>query len=228
MNKKPIAIILGAGGGLGQTLCQQFHESGYLVVGINRTMTQVDNANFELHQANLSDTAETKVVLQNILENFGTPDVVIHNTAQLVIKPFLHTSSDEFNATWQSMNFSFFSAMQTLLPPMVKAGKGTVIVSGATASIRGGAKFAAFASAKFALRGLTQSLAREFQSQGIHIVHVLLDGIIDTPKSRALHSLDPEKMMMPKDIAAQYLALVEQPSSIWTHELDLRPSSESF
>jgi len=111
---------------------------------------------------------------------------------------------------------------------MVKEGQGTIIASGATASIKGGARFSAFAPAKFALRGLIQSIAREYQSQGIHAVHVLLDGIVDTEQSRALHSMDPANMMSPHDIAQLYLTLTEQPSSVWTHELDVRPQSENF
>jgi NAD(P)-dependent dehydrogenase (short-subunit alcohol dehydrogenase family) len=111
---------------------------------------------------------------------------------------------------------------------MVDAGGGTFIVSGATASLRGGAKFSAFASAKFALRGLTQSLAREFQPAGIHVCHVILDGIIDTPRSRDLHGIDPKKMMKPTEIAETYWHLAHQPKSTWTHELDLRPASEGF
>ena len=117
---------------------------------------------------------------------------------------------------------------QSTLAPMVDANGGTFIVSGATASLRGGAKFAAFASAKFALRGLTQSLAREYQPQGVHVCHTILDGIIDTERSRDLHSLDPAKMMKPDDIADAYWQLAHQPRSTWTHELDLRPASEGF
>jgi NAD(P)-dependent dehydrogenase (short-subunit alcohol dehydrogenase family) len=111
---------------------------------------------------------------------------------------------------------------------MVRAGGGTFIVSGATASLRSGAKFSAFASAKFALRGLTQSLAREFQPVGVHVCHAILDGIIDTARSRNLHNLDPAKMMKPEDIAEAYWQLAHQPQSTWTHELDLRPAFEGF
>ncbi|WP_255509682.1 SDR family NAD(P)-dependent oxidoreductase [Oceaniovalibus sp. ACAM 378] len=90
------------------------------------------------------------------------------------------------------------------------------------------AKFSAFASAKFALRGLTQSLAREFHPAGVHVCHTILDGIIDTARSRDLHNLDPTKMMKPDDIAQIYWELAHQTRSTWTHELDLRPASEGF
>ncbi len=111
---------------------------------------------------------------------------------------------------------------------MAQSGGGVLIVSGATASLRGGVRFSAFASAKFALRGLTQSLAREYQPAGVHVAHVILDGIIDTARSRALHSLDPAKMMQPDDIANAYWQIATQPKSTWTHEIDLRPATEGF
>ena len=111
---------------------------------------------------------------------------------------------------------------------MVRAGGGAFLVSGATASLRGGARFSAFSSSKFALRGFTQSLAREFQTAGIHVAHFILDGIIDTPRSRDLHTLDPAKMMKKNDIAEVYWQTAHQPNSTWAHEIDLRPQSESF
>jgi NAD(P)-dependent dehydrogenase (short-subunit alcohol dehydrogenase family) len=226
MNQKPLAIVLGAGVGLGESLCKKFQSEGYEVVGLNRTVHSDSLVN--VIEVDLFDTESVNVVLDAIQSQFGTPEVVIHNTAQLTIKPFLETSIEEYEQAWKSMSQSLFVVMQNLLPNMQAAGKGSVIVSGATASLRGSAKFAAFASAKFALRGLTQSLAREFQTHGIHVAHVLLDGIIDTDRSRDLHSLDPSRMIKPDDIAAQYLALIQQPASAWTHELDLRPSCESF
>lgn len=126
------------------------------------------------------------------------------------------------------MVVSAFNVMSAVLPLMVEKGRGSIIGSGATASLKGGAKFSAFASAKFALRGLTQSLARELQPKGVHFAHVILDGILDTPRSRVLHDLDPERMMETMDVANAYLQLAQQRPSTWTHELDLRPSSEVF
>ena len=227
MNKKPIALILGAGPGLGESLCEKFSDAGYLLVTVNRSYKS-DNDLIENHIADLGGAQTTKKVLSDIVKKHGAPEVVIHNTAQLVIKPFLETSEYEFEQCWSSMSKSLFNSMQVLLPSMLAAGKGCVLVSGATASIRGGNKFSAFTSAKFALRGLTQSLAREYQNQGIHVTHILLDGIIDTAHSRKIHSLSPNNMLKPNDVAEQYLNIVNQPKSVWTHELDLRPSSENF
>ena len=111
---------------------------------------------------------------------------------------------------------------------MAKAGGGSFIVSGATASLRGGKHFSAFASAKAGLRALTQSLAKEYGAQGIHVAHIILDGILNTQRSRSLHGLPEEKMMQLDDVANAYLTLANQAPSTWTFEADLRPMGEDF
>ena len=224
--QKPLAIVAGAGAGLGQSVLSRFEQGGYAVVGIGRT-APTDPVG-EFHTLDLSDESAVQTQLAQIIDTHGVPSVVVHNTAELVIAPFGETTLDDFSRTWTSMVQTAFLLGQATLGAMAKEGRGTFIVSGATASLRGGAKFAAFASAKFALRGLTQSMAREFQSQGVHVCHAILDGIIDTDRSRNLHSLDPAKMMKPNDIAEAYWQLAHQPKSTWTHELDLRPASEGF
>ena len=224
--QKPLAIVAGAGAGLGQSVLSRFEQGGYAVVGIGRT-APTDPVG-EFHTLDLSDESAVKTQIAQIIDTHGVPSVVVHNTAELVIAPFGETTLDDFSRTWTSMVQTAFLLGQATLGAMANEGRGTFIVSGATASLRGGAKFAAFASAKFALRGLTQSMAREFQPQGVHVCHTILDGIIDTDRSRDLHSLDPAKMMKPNDIAEAYWQLAHQPKSTWTHELDLRPSSEGF
>lgn len=117
-----------------------------------------------------------------------------------------------------------FRVSQVVLPAMVAAGGGAMIFSGATASLRGGAEFAAFASAKFALRGLVQSLARAYQPQGVHVVHTILDGVLGSSAG----STQYPPRLEPADIAKGYWLLVQQPRGAWTHELDLRCSDEPF
>lgn len=224
--QKPLVIVAGAGAGLGQALLSRFANGGFHPVGLGRT--RPDQTIGDFHIVDLSDAAAVPEILGRIIAENGPPRVVIHNTAELVIAPFLETTLIDFEATWTAMVQTAVLLGQSTLQPMVRAGGGTFITSGATASLRGGAKFAAFASAKFALRGLTQSLAREFQPAGVHVAHVILDGIIDTARSRDLHSMDPAKMMKPVEIAEVYWQLAHQPRSAWTHELDLRPATEGF
>ena len=228
ISKKPLAIIVGAGEGLGKSLAVVLANNGYQVVGLNRSQVTCDVGNITMIQLDASAKSTVENVILDVIKRYGVPEVLIHNTAQLLIKPFLQTSLDDFELVWKSMVLSAFNVFHAVLPGMMKQGKGTILVSGATASLRAGANFSAFASAKFALRGLTQSVAREYQKQGIHIAHVVLDGILDTPNSRTLHSLDPDDMMSTDEVAEAYLQLIQQKPSAWTHELDLRPKNETF
>ncbi|MEM6621875.1 MAG: SDR family NAD(P)-dependent oxidoreductase [Pseudomonadota bacterium] len=225
-DRPPLVIVAGAGEGLGQALLARFQAGGFTPVGLGRSTPQAPIGAF--HALDLSDAAAVPAAIAAIIADHGAPRVVIHNAAELVIRPFVDAHLSDYQSTWASMVQSAILLAQATMQPMVRAGGGAFIVSGATASLRGGARFSAFASAKFALRGFTQSLAREFQPAGVHVSHVILDGIIDTARSRALHGLDPTKMMRPEDIAEAYWQLAHQPKSTWTHELDLRPASEGF
>lgn len=226
-DSKPLAIVAGAGPGLGKAICQQFIDAGYQVVGITRTIHDQLPEEVELIQADLSDPQQVVDAFAKI-DTFGIPDVLIHNPSAYLHQPFLETAPDQFAAVWQSTTLSAALLSQQAINRMLRNGRGTILLSGATASIKAGAQHAAFASAKFALRGLAQSMAREFQNQGVHIVHVILDGIILSQKSKQRTGMDEALMMKPEDIAETYLALVNQPRTTWTQELDLRPLSETF
>ncbi|MDF1719887.1 MAG: SDR family NAD(P)-dependent oxidoreductase [Minwuia sp.] len=225
---KGLVIIAGAGQGLGRHLLARFQAGGYTAVGLVRTMPEQPSPGVTLNHLDLSDADRTAASLADLISRHGVPKVVVHNAAELVISPFADLSGAQMEGVWRNTVLSAFNLAQGTVTAMARAGSGVFLVSGATASIRGGARFAAFASAKFALRGMTQSLAREYQPQGVHVAHVLLDGIIDTPRSRDLHDLDPARMMKPDEIADAYWGLAHQPRSTWTHELDLRPVTEGF
>ena len=164
--------------------------------------------------------------------------MLVHNPQLLTIKPFEQTTIDEFEQTWRVTCLGAVTATQAVIPHMAARRQGMIILSGATAGLRGGANFSAFASAKFALRGLAQSLAREYGPKGVHVAHVVLDGLIDEPQtdqrfgSQATRSQDSRSQdsarMDPHAIAQAYLDLSTQPPSAWTQEMDLRPFSERF
>ena len=227
MSSQPLAIVVGAGPGLGQALMRRFEKGGYKAIGFVRSSPSANN-DLDIRQLNFSQAEDTKAEIVSLIEEYGPPKVVIHNTANLVIAPFLETRLSDYEDTWRCMFLSAVTLAQAVIQPMMRGGGGAFLVTGATASLRGGARFSAFASAKFALRGLTQSLAREYQSSGIHVAHFILDGIIDTEASRELHSLDPSRMMKTEDIAENYWHIAHQANSAWSHEIDLRPQSENF
>lgn len=226
MSDSKLAIVAGAGAGLGHALMHDFAARGLKPVGLSRS--GASDAGLDIRACDLADQGAVSDAVSDMISQYGAPALVVHNPADLVISPFLETTIDAFEACWRNMTLSAAILAQTVTKAMTDAGGGTFIVTGATASLRGGKNFAAFASAKFALRGLTQSLAREFQPAGIHVVHTILDGIVDTDRSRTLHALDPSKMMKPSEIAEVYWQLHQQPRSAWSHEVDLRPMSESF
>lgn len=228
VNKKPLSVIIGSGQGLGMSLAAMLKMQGYQVIGINRSHVTNNDNEFIAIQLDAANEQAMTAALKDVIDKYGMPSVLIHNTAQLYINSFAETSAEQFEKAWRSMVLSAFNAMKIIVPMMAKQGHGTVIVSGATASLRAGANFSAFASAKFALRGLVQSVAREYQNHGVHIAHVILDGILDTKASRALHSLDPSDMMSTDEVAEVYLQIIQQKPSAWVHELDLRPKNESF
>ncbi|EBA18626.1 oxidoreductase, short-chain dehydrogenase/reductase family protein [Roseobacter sp. SK209-2-6] len=222
---KPLAIVAGAGPGLGQTVVSSFGQNGYTTIGLNRTLPNAAASTLAL---DLTSQSQTMTRLRELFCTHGVPELVVHNTAKLVISPFENTSIEEFEETWRAMVLSAVNLAKVVMPAMAKAGGGTFIISGATASLRGGKNFSAFASAKAGLRALAQSLAREYGPKGVHVIHVILDGIVDTETSRAMHGLDASRMLKPADLASIYLALAKQPKSTWTHELDLRPMGEPF
>ncbi len=218
---QPHVIIAGYGQGFGQALVKRFKQNQYHVTTIARSQGDI--------QADLTDPAQTQQAIAQAISQYGAPSIVIHNVATLIRGPFLELDANDFEQAWSTIVLSAVNVSQAVIPAMLANQSGCIILSGATASTRGSANFAPFASAKFALRGLAQSLAREYQSQGLHIIHPILDGIIwsDLSQSR-FPTLKQENCLQCDDLAERYWELAHQAPSSWTHELDIRPQSESF
>lgn len=162
------------------------------------------------------------------LDHHGAPSVLIYNAHKFLIERFEDISVASFEQVWRTDTSGGFITSKKFLPAMLENGGGKVIFSGATASVRGSARFSAFASAKFALRGLAQSLAREFGPRGIHVAHVIIDGLIDGGHAQSLFDVSKDQCISPEALANAYLNLINQPKSAWTHELDLRPYNGTF
>ncbi|KAJ3040128.1 hypothetical protein HDV00_011452 [Rhizophlyctis rosea] len=141
---------------------------------------------------------------------------------------FLETTPEQFEQLWQTSCFGGFLISKQVLPKMVEQKQGTVIFTGATAALRAGDGFASFASAKFGLRALSQSLAREFGPKGVHVAHVVVDGGIWTPFAQKMWPDNEAKFIQPEAIADTYWNLHKQHQSTWTQELDIRPFAEKF
>lgn len=235
--QSPLLVVVGFGPGLGDALSEVFGNAGYRVVGLSRhASTNAKNPHSQealatglVHrQCDASDPDSVGTCLKEIIKDHGAPDVVIYNPMQLQIRPFLEVSPEEFESVWRVTCFGAMLVAREVLPPMIKAGSGTLIFTGATASIRGSAKFSSLATSKFGLRGLAQSLAREFGPQGIHVAHTILDGLIWSPQTIERFSPDEGSCMSPAAIAKNYLDVAQQHTSAWTHELDMRPFAGNF
>lgn len=231
---RPVLLVTGIAGGLGASIAGTFAAAGHDVLGLARSdraaahLTEVVGQAGGAYAHLTCDITRRGEVADALGPHAGRISVLVHNAAALLIKPFRDTDPGEFEHAWRVACLGAFVACQAALPAMVARKTGTIILSGATAAWRGGARFAAFASAKFALRGLAQSLSREFGPQGVHVAHVVLDGLIDEAQTDGRFGVATSARMDPDAVARAYLDLAMQPASAWTHELDLRPFSEHF
>ena len=228
-------IIGGLGPGLGLALSNLLIESGYRVAGLSRSERDhssftetVDSEHFITFGCDLSDQTRVSKACQQIEERFGPASVYIHNAANLHMQPFIETSPQTFEDLWRAMCLGAVHGAQQVLPAMLERHSGTLLFIGATASVKAGAGFSAFGAAKFALRGLTQSLARELGPQGIHIAHVLIDGVMWGERARDRFGMSQDQCIDPAAVAQTCLYLIQQDRSAWTHELDIRPDVETF
>lgn len=229
------AIVAGvSAGGLGESLCKQLTDAGYRVAGIARSKkhhalieTLGENRYLGI-SCDLTDADSVNQAITQIEEHFGPASVYIHNAARLHMQPFLETGVDEFESLWRTMCLGAVNGIQRVLPTMLERKQGSLVLIGATASVKAGANFSAFSSAKFALRGLAQSMARELGPEGIHVIHAVIDGVIWGERARDSFKMTETQCLTPDAIAQTCLQLIEQAPSAWTHELDIRPYVESF
>ncbi|MBC7162657.1 SDR family NAD(P)-dependent oxidoreductase [Immundisolibacter sp.] len=238
MSTWPTALIVGAGPGLGLSLARRFGREGYAVAMVARRQAvlaelaaQLDSLGPRLktYAADATDPAAVGEVCAATLRDLGEPSVLIYNAGSYLPGGIADITPEQFEAAWKTGCMGAFLFARALLPAMADAGRGTVLLTGATAALRGGKGFAALAVPKFGLRALAQSMAREYGPQGVHVAHVVIDGQIDTPR---LRERDPDRsahtLLAPDAIAETYWQLHCQDATAWTQELDLRPSLERF
>jgi NAD(P)-dependent dehydrogenase (short-subunit alcohol dehydrogenase family) len=227
-----VAVVAGASLGLGSAVCRALSERGLRVVALGRrgALRDVSDAvpGVVALECDLTNAADVDAAFTRVEATVGTASVLVYNAHRLELRSSAETPLDVFEAVWRVNCFGAYVVASRVLPRMLAQGGGTVIFTGATASTRGGKRTAAFASSKFALRGLAQSFARELGPRGIHVAHVVLDGLVWSDRTRARFSPEAADCMEPEDVARVFVSLVEQRRSAWTHELDLRPWVERF
>jgi NAD(P)-dependent dehydrogenase (short-subunit alcohol dehydrogenase family) len=228
MHSSDIAVIVGVGPGLGAALSRCFAGAGMQVVAAarnaERTAAQLAGTGARTHACDATDEVEVEALFARIADEVGPPALVVHNPSHFVMQPVLDLPEEDFVQAWRVACLGGFLVGRAAARAMLKEGRGTILFTGSTPSIKAGAEFAAFAAAKFGVRALAQSMARELGPKGIHVAHVVVDGPIDSPENAELKI----PRLQPADIAEAFLALQRQPRSAWTHELDLRPAGAKF
>jgi len=237
MNGK-VAAVLGVGPGLGTAIARRFAKEGFAVALMSRREESAAEARREIEDAggaalivstDATDPASVEAAFGRVREELGNPEVFVYNAGAFQMGGILEIEPEKFDECFRANCAGAFYAVRQVLPAMVEAGSGTVLLTGASAALRGKANFSALAVGKFGLRALAQSMAREFGPQGVHVAHVVIDGQIQTPRVREISPDREEYTMLSSDaIAETYWQLHSQDRRAWTLELDLRPSVESF
>jgi NAD(P)-dependent dehydrogenase (short-subunit alcohol dehydrogenase family) len=241
-----VALVVGAGDATGGAIARRFAKGGYTVCATRRNLdklqpliAQIQAQGGKAHGFASDARKEDEVVslVEQIESGIGPIEVLVFNIGANVPSSILDETARKYFKIWEMACLGGMLNGREVAKRMVAregdGHKGTIIFTGATASLRGSANFAAFAGAKHALRALAQSMARELGPRGIHVAHTIIDGAIDTgfirenfPERYALKAHDG--ILNPDHIAENYWMLHRQPRDAWTHELDLRPWSEKF
>ena len=230
-----VALITGVGPGLGAALARRFAREGFQVGLLARSPDFIHPLAKEISAsgpraisvvADVSRPVEARAAVEHVRENLGSIGVLVHNPSSALGQGLLATTPEQFEQCWRVAALGGFVCAQETASDMLQAGDGVMLFTGATSSVRGGG-WLAFSSAKFAVRGLVQSLARELWPQGVHVAHVIIDGLIGTPQDQERARAD-EPLLAPDRIADAYWHLALQDRSAWSLELDLRPYTEQF
>ncbi len=229
-----VCVVTGAGPASGRAFARRFAAAGYRVALLARSVdalaeleSEIDGA--KAYPGDVTDVAALRATFAAIRDDLGPPRVLIHNAGNASFGDFMAVSPEQMEQAWRINTLALLVAAQECAPAMVEAGGGAILVTGATASLRGGVGFAAFAPAKAAQRSLAQSLSRSLGPQGVHVAYIVVDGVIDTPVTRKfLADRADEQFLKPDAIAETYYHLACQHPSAWTFEVDLRPYGEQW
>lgn len=248
---KPVCLVVGAGAGIGGTVGSRFAQEGYHTVFCRRSNKQGLQQLVEgVHEAGgeasgfLLDVIEERAIedrISDIEKNIGPIEIVVFNIgAQTGFHSLEETSDKVFERSWRIATLGLFRMASMLCPIMAQRGHGTILVTSSTAAVRGNSNQHAHSAAMGGRRMLCQSLNAEFAPQGIHLVHILIDSIVDAPDTvgkilgeerfqalRQSKGLENEGLVLPEKVAETYVHLANQHRSTWTFELDLRPFSDT-
>jgi NAD(P)-dependent dehydrogenase (short-subunit alcohol dehydrogenase family) len=232
-----VAVVVGVGAGTGASLARRFARE-YSVVLIARNADYLRKLGDEIRAAggkalevpaDAGDAAQLARAFGDIRAKLGAPEVLLYNAGSGTFGNILDITPEQYEASWRINAFGAFVCAKEVAPTMIERGRGVMLFTGATAGVKAGAKSVAFGPAKFAMRGLAQSLARDLGPRGIHVAWINVDGAIDIPRVRErAPQMKAEDMLNPDAIAETYWHLAHQDPSAWTMELEVRPFKEKF
>ena len=227
-------IVTGVGPGNGLALARRFAAGGYRVAMLARSAEKLRDFGREIpgsrtYPADVADATAVRDAFARIRADLGPAEVLLHNAGSGAFGPFDQVTLELLELSWRINTYGLLACAREVLPDMLTAGHGVIAVTGATASWRGGAGTAAFASAKAAQRSLAQSMAKSLGPRGIHVAYVIVDGVIDMPVTRGFLRDKPDDFFLKPDaIADTVYHVAHQDRSAWTFEVDLRPFGEKW
>ncbi len=229
-----VCAVIGVGPGNGAAFARRFSDGGHRVALCARSLAVLEKLSAEIpnskpyaYDASRPETPED--VFARIREDLGPVTTLVYNAGSAVFGDIDALSFEDFRSAWEINTGGLFQATKSVLPDMRGSGGGNIVVIGATASLKGSAGFSAFTSAKAGQRMLAQSLARKLGPEHIHVSYVIVDGVIDIPRTRAMLRDRPDDFFLkPDEIADAVWFLTQQDPSAWTFELDLRPFGEKW
>ncbi|MDH1264088.1 SDR family oxidoreductase [Pseudomonas sp. GD03944] len=242
MSQEKAVLVVGAGDATGGAIAKRFAREGYIACVARRNadklaplVEEIEAAGGRARAFGCDARIEEQVIdlLATIEREVAPIEVVVFNIGANVQFSITETTERVYRKVWEMAALAGFLTGREAAKVMLTRGRGTILFTGATASLRGRANFAAFASAKFALRALAQSMARELGPKGIHVAHPIIDGAIDTAFIRdtfpeLYQRKEQDGILDPAHIAETYWQIHCQPRDCWVHELDLRPWTETF
>jgi len=240
-----VALLVGAGDAIGAAVARRFAAGGYSVCVVRRSAEKSQRLVQEIVSSggvahavstDVRNEEAVRALFAHVEAELGSVEVCLFNAGANVKSPLIDTSAKLFFKAWELACYAGFLTGREAARYMVPRGRGTILFTGATASVRGGSGFAAFAAAKFGLRAVAQSMARELAPKNIHVAHLVIDGAIDSEAihrrlsaaTGAMPDLAPDSLIQTSSVAEAYWALHNQSRDGWTHELDLRPYSERW
>jgi len=242
---KEVALLVGAGDAIGAAVAKRFALGGFSVCVARRDAAKSHQLGDELKKAGCDfhafsvdarNEAEVQELFAKVEKEVGPIEVCLFNAGSNVNKPLLETTEKLFTRAWELACYAGFLVGREAARHMLPRGRGTMLFTGATASLRGGKGFAAFSAAKFGLRAVAQAMARELGPKGVHVMHLIIDAGVDSvaihERLKAsgvdLETIKPDSLTKTSSIAEAYWFAHQQSRDGWTHELDLRPSAETW